>query len=101
MGAANRNLRRKAAYLMSNQIPQSYDLLVQLLEDAADGAHQHAAATGLKQNTEAAIRADLEALVGTPAGPGNVPPAVPGFKALWNTAKTASGLLAELGQLLG
>ena len=72
---------------MSNQIPQSYDPLVQLLEDAADGAHQHGVAIGLKQNTEAAIRTDLTALTGTPAGPGNVPPAVPGLKALWNTAK--------------
>lgn len=73
---------------MSNQIPSAYDPLIQLLEDAADGAHTHGAAIGLKQNTETAIRTDLEALTGRPAGPGNVPPAVPGLKALWNTAKT-------------
>jgi hypothetical protein len=73
---------------MSNQIPQAYDPLIQLLEDAADGALAHGVAIGLKQNTEAAIRTDLVALTGKPAGPGGVPPAVPGLKALWNTAKT-------------
>jgi hypothetical protein len=72
---------------MSQQVPESYDPLVQLLEDAADGADQHGAAVGLKQNTPELIRADLETLVGKPAGPGNLPPAVPGLKALWNTAK--------------
>jgi hypothetical protein len=74
---------------MSNQVPQTYDPLIQLLEDAADGAHQYGTAIGLKQNTELDIRADLTALVGTPAGPANVPPAVPGFKALWNSAKSS------------
>jgi hypothetical protein len=69
------------------QIPESYDPLVQLLEDAADGANKYGAAIGLKQNTEAAIRTDLTALIGMPAGPNNVPPAVPGLKSLWNTAK--------------
>jgi hypothetical protein len=73
--------------MASNEIPKSYDPLVELLEDAADGAHQHEAAIGLKQNTEAAIRTDLEALVGKPAGPGGIPPAVPGLKADWNAAK--------------
>ena len=72
---------------MSNQIPKAYEPLVQLLEDAADGAHTNGAAIGLKQNPEAVIRADLAALTGTPAGPGGVPPAVPGLKNLWNTAK--------------
>lgn len=72
---------------MSNQIPESYDPLVQLLEDAADGANKYGAAIGLKQNTEATIRTDLTALIGVPAGPGGVPPAVPGLKSLWNMAK--------------
>jgi hypothetical protein len=73
---------------MSNRIPEGYDPVVQLLEDAADGARTHGVAIALKQNTEAAIRADLEALAGKPAGPGGNPPAVPGLKALWNEAKT-------------
>ncbi|HTX22685.1 MAG TPA: fibronectin type III domain-containing protein [Candidatus Aquilonibacter sp.] len=72
---------------MSNQIPKIYDPLVQLLQDAADGANQHGDAVGLKQNPEAAIRTDLEALIGTPAGPNNNPPAEPGLKSLWDTAK--------------
>jgi hypothetical protein len=73
--------------MASNRIPDKYDPLVQLLEDAADGAHNHGATAGLQQNTEARIRADLEALVGKPAGPGGVPPAEPGLKVLWGNAK--------------
>jgi hypothetical protein len=69
------------------QVPESYDPLVQLLEDAADGANKYGVIIGLKQNTEAAIRKDLTALIGVAAGPNNLPPAVPGLKALWNTAK--------------
>ena len=69
------------------KIPEYFDPLVQLLENAADGANKYGAAIGLKQNVEAGIRADLAKLVGTPAGPGGVPPAVPGLKTLWNTAK--------------
>ncbi|HEV2806571.1 MAG TPA: fibronectin type III domain-containing protein [Chthoniobacterales bacterium] len=75
--------------MATNRIPQTYDRIVRMLEDAADGAHDHGAAIGLKQNTEAAIRADLEALAGKPAGPGNVPPATPGLKDKWNTARAA------------
>jgi hypothetical protein len=75
--------------MADNRIPTTYPRLVQLLEDAADGAHTHGAAIGLKQNDEAAIRADLEALVGKPAGPGNVPPAEPGLKDKWDNAKAA------------
>ncbi len=70
-----------------NSIPIAYDPIIQLLEDAADGAQTHGVATGLVHNNEAALRANLTALVGTPAGPANVPPAVPGLKALWNTAQ--------------
>ena len=69
------------------QVPESYDPLVQLLEDAADGANKYGAAIGLKQNMEPSIRTDLTALIGVPAGPGGVPPAVPGLKSLWNAAK--------------
>jgi len=73
--------------MADNSIPDSYDRLVQLLEDAADGAQTHGAAIGLKQNDEPALRAALTDLAGTPAGPGNVPPAVPGLKDKWNLAK--------------
>jgi hypothetical protein len=74
---------------MSNRIPQPFAPLVQLLANNAAGAATHGATINLKQNTEAAIRLDLTALTGTPAGPDNVPPAVPGLKSLWNSAKTA------------
>jgi hypothetical protein len=69
-----------------NDIPRSYDPLVQLLADAADGAHTHGAAIGLVHNDETHIRTDLIALVGKPAAGGS--PAVPGFKAAWNVAQT-------------
>ncbi len=68
-----------------NEIPRDYDGIVQHLEDAGDGAHAHATAIGLLQNTETKVRADATALAGTPAAGGN--PAVPGLKADWNTAK--------------
>ncbi len=74
--------------MADNSSPTSYDPLVQALEDSADGTHTHGAAIGLVHNDEAHIRADLIALVGQPAGPGGVPAAVPGFKALWNAAQT-------------
>lgn len=49
--------------MASNETPRDYNSLVTLATDAADGAHNHGAALGLKQNTETAIRADLAALV--------------------------------------
>ena len=82
--------------MIGNITPKSYDPIVQHLEDAADGAHTYGAAVGLVHNDEPDIRADLNALIGTPAGPGGVPPAVPGLKTLWNssqatkTARTAA-----------
>lgn len=71
---------------MPNITPRSYNPIVQHLEDAADGAKQHGAEVGLLHYTEAKIRSVLNPLVGTPAVPNNVPPAVPGLRTLWNTA---------------
>jgi hypothetical protein len=73
--------------IAKNEIPKKYDPLIQLMEDAADGAQTHGVAVGLQQNTEAKIRTDLEALVGRPEGPGGVPPALLGLKVLWGSAK--------------
>jgi hypothetical protein len=75
--------------MASNNIPETYDAIVKLLEEAADGAQTHGAAIGLKQNDEAALRAEITNLAGEKAGPGNVPPATPGLKDKWNTAKAA------------
>jgi len=50
--------------MATNIIPMTYDPLVALAEDAADGAQQHEAAIGLLQNKEAAIRTDRTALTG-------------------------------------
>jgi hypothetical protein len=49
--------------MASNEIPTTYTSIVALAEDAADGALTHGLAIGLRQNTEAAIRADLTALI--------------------------------------
>jgi hypothetical protein len=82
--------------MLGNITPKSYDPIIQHLEDAADGAHTYGAAVRLAHNDEPDIRADLNALIGIPAGPDGVPPAVPGLKTLWNnaqankTAKTAA-----------
>lgn len=75
--------------MADNSIATSYDPIVQHLEDGADGAHAHGVAVGLVHNSEGHIRTDLNALVGTPAGPGGVPAAVPGFKAVWNNAQAS------------
>lgn len=69
-------------------IPVAYDPIIQLLEDAADGAQTHGVAVGLVHNNETKLRLNLTTLVGTPAGPDNTPPAGPGLTALWNAAKT-------------
>ena len=74
--------------MSDNSTPNSYVPLIEHLEDAADGAKTYGTVLGLAHNTEAFIRTDLEALVGKPAGPGGIPPAVPGLKSLWNTART-------------
>ena len=73
--------------MADNSTPSSYSPLIEHLENAAEGAKIHGQAIGLVHNTEAKIRADLEALIGKPAGSNGVPPAVPGLKALWNAAQ--------------
>jgi hypothetical protein len=45
--------------MASNRLPDSRDELFALADDAVDGAHQYEATLPLKQNTEAAIAADL------------------------------------------
>ncbi len=76
--------------MASNKIPQdNYSALVELLTDAADGAAAHGPRRGVKANDGPTLKAALEAIVGTPAGPNNTPPATPGAKAAWNAAQTA------------
>ena len=72
--------------MASQQIPVSYQPLVKLLAQAADGARSHGAAVGLKQNIEAVLRPELEAIIG-PSGSNQGPPATPSLKARWNAAK--------------
>ncbi|TLD71734.1 fibronectin type III domain-containing protein [Phragmitibacter flavus] len=71
--------------MASNEIPDSYNDLVSLAEDAADGAQTHGVAIGLSQNTEAKIRTDLITLIGDPTA---VPP-VPGKQGIFTAAKSA------------
>ena len=52
--------------MANNTIPDAYEPIVQLLEDADDGAHTHGLAAGLVHNNEANLRLDLPALaIGT------------------------------------
>lgn len=48
--------------MASNRIPETYNNVVDLAEDVADGADNHGVAIGLKQNTGAIIHAELTAL---------------------------------------
>lgn len=81
--------RRVLPHMASQSIPQSYEPLVRLFEEAANGARQHGAAVGLKHNTEAEIWAELEAIIGRPPGSGDHPPELPGLKTAWNAARAA------------
>jgi len=49
--------------MSSNRLPDPLDDVFTLGEDMADGCHNHEAAIGLKQNTEAAVRTDLAAAI--------------------------------------
>src|SRR5438128_2492000 len=80
--------------VMGNKTPKKYEGIIELLADGAFGAGLHALVIILLPNTQAAILATRALLVGTPAGPGGVPPAVIGLKEKWNTAK-ASKLAAS------
>ena len=48
--------------MASNKLPANLEELITLGEDAADGAQQLGTTAGLKQNTEAEVRADLAGL---------------------------------------
>lgn len=51
-------------YIMaSNPTPDDEDVLQALAEDLADGCHTHETAIGIKQNTEAVMRAAIDGLV--------------------------------------
>lgn len=55
--------RTKRNYMASNATPTRFDELLAAGEDLCDGMNQHAATIGLKQNTYAVARAELDALV--------------------------------------
>lgn len=68
--------------MATQRTPRSFDEMLKLLMQAANGARRVGADVGLKHNTEAAIRADIEALTGT----GD--PNQPGLKPIWNRARS-------------
>lgn len=55
--------KKKRNYMASNPTPNALDELIIAGEDLCDGLTQHAVAIGIKQNTFAAGRADLDALI--------------------------------------
>jgi hypothetical protein len=54
---------KKRNYMSSNPTPEAYGELLAAGEDLCDGINQHAVAIGLKQNTFAVARADLDAMI--------------------------------------
>ena len=58
---------KKRKYMASNPTPKSLGELIPSGEDLCDGLSQHAVAIGIKQNTFAAVRADLDALIAAQA----------------------------------
>jgi len=50
--------------MASNELPRALDPLLTLAEDMADGLNTHEAGVGVKQNTQAVIRAAITALTG-------------------------------------
>jgi hypothetical protein len=57
--------KTKRKYMASNPTPTRLDELLAGGEDLCDGLTQHAVAIGVKQNTLALTRADLDALIAT------------------------------------
>jgi len=55
--------RKPRKYMASNPTPDPIGELIASGEDLCDGLNQHAAAIGIKQNTFALTRADLDALI--------------------------------------
>ena len=72
--------------MASNEMPQQLDQVETLAEDMADGLHDHEVAVKVKQNTEVALRADLDA---TKTAGTNYDSKVGASKAL-NTAATVA-----------
>jgi hypothetical protein len=56
--------KKKRKYMASNPTPTRLEELIAAGEDLCDGLHQHETTLLVKQNTEAATRADLDALIG-------------------------------------
>ena len=72
---------------MSNRVGRDYESVVQLLTDSHNGAETHGTDVGLKHITAALLLAAKDNLAGRPAGPNNNPPALPGLKVLWESAR--------------
>ncbi len=58
---------RKRSYMASNPTPTTLGELISAGEDMCDGLTQHAALIGIKQNTFAVTRAELDALIAAKA----------------------------------
>ena len=91
----------------SNEIPKVVKPLMKFFKQVLAGVISIGPATGLLQNTAAKMQPELDMMEGTPAGPGNVPPAVEGLIARWDRLRdakdTATDVVDEakrLGRLL-
>ena len=83
--------------MAANNIPEPYDPLIRLAEQAYDGANSIGAAVGLLQNTAPKILIDIRRLNSTD-------PLTPGLKYLWDKAKadkTAATDVAKAAKAAG
>jgi hypothetical protein len=92
---------RKRKYMASNPTPDPVGELIASGEDLCDGLDQHATAIGIKQNTAADTRTDLNALIGAKnalsAADGAQPAA---YTALRTADSNGKGFIARAIKLL-
>lgn len=89
--------KRKTKYkiMAANPTPDSDDVLKALAEDLADGCHTHEVAIGIKQNTEAVIRAAVTALDNAKLARGNAEQLVDQKIAAHQAADTAGNTVLK------
>lgn len=92
---------KKRKYMASNPTPDPLNEHIASGEDLCDGLSQHAAAIGIKQNTFAAVRADLDALIAAQAALATADGAQPAaYAALRSADSNGKGFLARAIKVL-
>jgi len=96
-----RNTKSKRKYMASNPTPDPLGELIAAGEDLCDGLDQHAVAIGIKQNTAADTRADLNALIAAQAALNAADGAQPAaYTALRSADSNGKGFIARAIKVL-